>query len=146
MTTYTSKVTDAFINRRDYLALQLKDKRRTLTQKMVNCDCEYAEHHQPTLMETQHHHFPGYEYDTHHDEYGKVEFKHVPKNKNVYISKWCQEQDFDTFCFWRFKDRDWSRPLIAGDIITYEILGYKTKQEVIDNINNEVYYEYFHSV
>lgn len=148
MISYTSKVTDTFIARRDYLANNRYNSpqrgNRTLNQVMVNCDCEYAEHHISTL-DLGHTLQPHLEYDTNHVEYGRCEFKHVPKSGMVYISKWCQAQDFDTFVFWRFVQRDWSRPLIDGDIVTYKILEYKSKEEVVAKIKNEVYYEHIHS-
>jgi len=149
MTTYTSKVNDDFITRRDYLANDRYNSasrgKRTLEQVMIHCDCEYAEHHMSSLYETGHTLVPQYEYDTNHPEYGRCEFKHVPKSGNVYISKWCQKQEFDTFVFWRYRNRDWGKPLSAGDIVTYEILEYKPKDEVISNIKNEVYYEHLYS-
>jgi hypothetical protein len=148
MISYTSKVNADFIARRDYLANNRYNSpqrgNRTLNQVMVNCDCEYAEHHISTL-DLGHILQPHIEYDTNHAEHGRCEFKHVPKSGMVYISKWCQAQDFDTFVFWRFVQRDWSRPLIDGDMVTYKILEYKSKEEVVANIKNEVYYEHIHS-
>ena len=142
MTTYTSKVNEEFILRRDYLVFNSNRRARTLHQHMIHADCEYAEHHVTTLTETGHKLNPGFEWDTNHDEYGRCEFKHVPKSRRVYISKWCQQQEFDTFVFWRFIKRNWDKPLQEGDIITYEIFDYIPKETVLSNLVDEVYYEH----
>jgi hypothetical protein len=147
MKSVTARVGKAFIERRDYLANDRFNSaqrgNRSLEQVMINCDCEFAEHHISSLN-LGHELIEAYEYDTVHDEYGKCEWKHAPKTGRVYISKWCQNQDFDTFVFWNFLDRDWSRPLNAEDVVTYQIIEYKPKDEVVNNIKRETYYEYLH--
>lgn len=142
MTTYTAKVTEEFIMRRDYLVFNSNRRARTLHQHMMHADCEWAEHHVTTLYETGHKLHNDFAYDTKHDIYGRCEFKHTPKSGRIYISKWCQEQDFDHFVFWRFVNRDWSKPLAVGDIVTYEIYDYIPKETVLSNMKDEVYYEY----
>ena len=97
----TSKVTYDFIERRNYLVFNSNRHGRSLQQHMIHSDCEYAEQHISTLVETGHVLHEGMTYDTvYTDEDGvkvRCEFKHVPKNNMVYISEWCRQQDFDSF-------------------------------------------------
>jgi hypothetical protein len=137
MTVYKGKVTKEFIDRRDS---QVAADDRDYDVAMRQWDFEFPEHHQCSIP-GGHKLYEGYEYDTTHPFFGNCDFKHVNKNNEFHISpyilKQLQSKKIDHIVTWKYKNKDWSRPLQEGDSVQYEVLEYIPASEVLTSIQEK---------
>ena len=137
MTVYKGRVTEEFIDRRNEL---VKEDSRDVDTAMRQWDFEFPEHHQCSAN-TGHSMYDGYEYDTKHSFFGNCDFKHVNRYNKFHISPYIHEQlkngTIDHIVAWKYKNKDWSRCLEAGDSVQYEILDYIPAHEVLFAIDTD---------
>jgi hypothetical protein len=131
---YTYKqttVTKEFIQHRDKLADDLKGENTTF-----RADFEWPEWYLGKVIPTLslHERFYGYSYDTTHPDYGRCEFKYLPKTGLVHIGLYTQRQQFDNYIFWNWEKR--FNHLSEGDIIDFDIIDVVKRDFVNKNIDN----------
>ena len=82
-----------------------------------------------------------YSYDTTHPEWGKCEFKYLPKNGFIKIGLYTQRQQFDQFIFW-----NWKKPvhiLEEGTILDFEITDVIDREFVLKAMKEDQSYDRF---
>lgn len=137
MTVYKGKVTKEFIDRRD---VHVAADDRPYDVAMRQWDFEFPEHHQCSI-ESGHVLYEGYEFDTVHDFFGNCDFKHVNRHNEFHISPYILKQirnkTTDYIVAWKYKNKDWSRPLEEGDSVQYEILDYIPSYEILQALEEK---------
>ena len=127
-----------FIEHRDKLASDLKGENTTF-----RADFEWPEwwmgYYIPEI--TGHKLCHHYSYDTTHPEWGKCEFKYLPKNGFIKIGLYTQRQQFDQFIFW-----NWKKPvhiLEEGTILDFEITDVIDREFVLKAMKEDQSYDRF---
>lgn len=127
-----------FIKHRDKLASDLKGENTTF-----RADFEWPEwwmgYYIPEV--TGHKLCHHYSYDTSHPEWGKCEFKYLPKNGFIKIGLYTQRQQFDNFIFW-----NWNKPvhiLEEGTILDFEISDVIDREFVLKAMKEDQAYDRF---
>lgn len=137
MVVYKGKVTKEFIDRRNE---QVAEDKRPHDIAMRQWDFEFPEHHQCSIP-SGHVLYEGYEYDTTHDFFGNCDFKHVNRHNEFHISPYILKQISnritDYIVLWKYKNKDWSRPLEEGESVQYEILDYIPSHEILQAIEEK---------
>lgn len=132
MTVYKGKATKEFIDRRDQ---QVAEDNREYDVAMRQWDFEFPEHHQCSIATSGHTMYEGYDHDTDHEFFGACDFKHVNRNNEFHISPYILHQikqgKIDHIVLWKYKNKDWSRPLQEDDSVQYEILDYIPSNEIL---------------
>lgn len=132
MMTFKGTVTKEFVDRRNK---QVAEDKRDHDVAMRQWDFEFPEHHQCSIVTSGHRLYKGYDHDTDHDFFGACDFKHVNRFNEFHISPYILRQikkgKIDHIVLWKYKNKDWSRPLEEGDSVQYEILDYIPADEII---------------
>lgn len=121
-----------FIQHRDKLAQDLDGENTTF-----RADFEWPEWWMGYYLSevTKHKRYSGYGYDTTHPEWGKCEFKYLPKTGFVKISLYTQRQQFDNFIFW-----NWVKPiqiLEEGTQLDFEIISVVDRDLVLADMKED---------
>lgn len=126
-----TKITSEFIKHRDKLASDLSGENTTF-----RADFEWPEWYLGKVIpeESLHERFYGYSYDTTHPNFGKCEFKYLPKSGLVHIGLYTQRQQFDSYIFW-----NWTKKFGTfeeGNTIDFELIDVVSR----DFVNKKIDY------
>lgn len=139
MTRFKALVTQEFIDRRQE---RVSKDTRTDVNPYFQWDSEFVEWHQCQL-DPQQTMYEGYEFDTIHTKFGRVDYKLYAK-KGVHVGRWIQKQIMegliDHLVIWKWTHG--YKRLYKGDEVEYDILGTVPASFVLGKLNEEDRFDY----